>query len=173
MRKQIAFLLCLCLLLPLCGCNTNQTDTPREPVRFFYPRTTDTIDFTSPDGAITYEDREGAGYTGNFPYLLNLYLRGPVDQTLSNPFPAATSLVELQVYGSYAFVTLSDSFAQLSGMELTIACACLTLTVTTLTKADYVCLRAQTQPLDGKEQLTLHAKDFLFTDDTTTPNTDN
>ena len=96
-----------------------------------------------------------------------------MDQTLRNPFPAATSVVELQIYGSYAFVTLSDPFAQLTGMELTTACACLTLTVATLTSVDYVCLKTPTQPLDDNDQLTLHISDFLFTDDTTTPNTDN
>jgi germination protein M len=168
MKKCISLLLCLCLLLSFCGC-ARRVEAHQVPVRFYYPRTIDAIQYTASGGAFTYEDREGAGYTDNIPYLLNLYFRGPADATLRNPFPTATSVTELKVYGKYAFLTVSDSFAQLTGMELTIACACLTLTVTELTGAETLCLRTNSQLLDNHERLLLQARDFLFMDDTTAP----
>ena len=168
MKKCISFLLCLCLLASFWGC-APRTEAPQVPVRFYYPRTVDTIQYTASGGAFTYEDRESAGYTDNLPYLLNLYFRGPADSTLRNPFPTATSVTELKVYGNYAFLTVSDSFAQLTGMDLTVACACLTLTVTELTGAETLCLSTNSQLLDNHERLLLQAKDFLFMDDTTAP----
>ena len=171
MKKCISFLLCLCILLCICGC-AHHVEAPQAPVRFYYPRTMDTIQYTAGSGAFTYEARESAGYTDNLPYLLNLYFRGPTDPTLQNPFPTATSVTELKIYGNYAFLTVSDSFAQLTGMELTVACACLTQTVAALTGVESLCLRTNTLPFGNDEQLLLHVSDFLFVDDTAAPTTD-
>ena len=168
MKKSISILLCLCVLLSLFGC-ADRAEAPQVPVQFYYPRTIDTIQYTINNGAFAYELRESAGYTDNIPYLLNLYFRGPADATLRNPFPTATSVTELKVYGKYAFLTVSDSFAQLTDMDLTIACACLTLTVAELTQVDTLCLRTNSTPFGNYDQLLLHVSDFLFTDDTTAP----
>ena len=72
MKKILSVLLCLCILLSFTGC-AHQVEAPQVPVRFYYPRTTDTIQYTDSRGAFTYETRESSGYTDNLPYLLNLY----------------------------------------------------------------------------------------------------
>jgi hypothetical protein len=57
MKKCISLLLCLCLLLSFWGC-ARRVEAPQVPVRFYYPRTIDAIQYTASGGAFTYEDRE-------------------------------------------------------------------------------------------------------------------
>lgn len=169
--KEIALLLCLCLLLGLLGCAAKQ-DQPEVPVQFFYPRHTSDIAYEGDDGVIAYELRESAGNEENYSYLLNLYFRGPTVEPLRNPFPNATSLVSFDLTLTRATVVLSDSFAQLSGMELTLAGACLMKTINAMTGAQSLLIRTQTQPLDNSDSLLIQMEDLLLTDDTTTPDTE-
>ena len=169
--KKIALLLCLCLLLSFLGCADRQ-EQPEVPVQFFYPRHTADILYEGDDGVITYELREAAGNEDNYSYLLNLYLRGPTVQSLRNPFPKATSVIAFEPYQDQVTLTLSDSFAQLSGMELTLAGACLMKTVNAMTGAQVLYIRTQTQQLDSSEFLVFRMEDLLFTDETNTPNQD-
>lgn len=169
--RKIALLLCICLLVSLLGCADRQ-DQPEVPVQFFYPRHTEDILYEGDDGVITCELRESAGNQGNYSYLLNLYLRGPTVQPLRNPFPKATSVVAFEPYQNQVTLTLSDSFAQLSGMELTLAGACLMKTINGMTGAQVLYIRTQTQQLDNSEFLVFRMDDLLFTDNTNTPNQD-
>ena len=169
--KRIILLLCLCLLLGLAGCAHN-VDQPEVPVQFFYPRYTSDILYDGNDGVITWELRESAGNVGNYSYLLNLYLRGPTTLPLRNPFPRATSLVSFQQNANQVILTLSDPFAQLSGMDLTLAGACLMKTVNSMTGAEILYIRAQTQSLDSGEYLVIRMEDLVFTDSTNTSDTD-
>lgn len=169
--RKISLILCLCLMLGLLGCAGKQ-DQPEVPVQFFYPRQISSILYEGDDGVITHELRESAGNEENYRYLLNLYLRGPTAQSLRNPFPRATSVVSFEQYQDQVTVTLSDSFAQLSGMELTLAGACLLKTVNAMTGVQSLYIRAQTQPLDNSEYLLFRMNDLLLTDDTNTPDTD-
>ena len=166
--KKIALLLCLCLLLSLLGCAERQ-DQPEIPVQFFYPRHTADILYEGDDGVITYELREAAGNENNYSYLLNLYLRGPTVQPLRNPFPKASSVIAFEPYQDQVTLILSDSFAQLSGMELTLAGTCLLKTLNAMLGTQVLYLRTQTQPLDNSDFLVFRMDDLLLTDDTNTP----
>ena len=86
MKRMISLLLSLALLLCLPAC-AHHVDAPKEPVQFYYPWHTDQLQYGDPQGVITHELREAAGYTDRYSYLLNLYLRGPVTQGLRDPLP--------------------------------------------------------------------------------------
>lgn len=169
--KRIILLLCLCILLGLAGCAGN-VDQPEVPVRFFYPRHTNDILYEGDDGVVTWELRESAGNEENYSYLLNLYLRGPTVLPLRNPFPRATSVVSFEQNANQVILTLSDPFAQLSGMDLTLAGACLMKTVNGMTGAEILYIRTQTQSLDSSGYLLFRMEDLIFTDSTNTPDTD-
>ena len=64
--------------------------------------------------------------------LLNALLDGPSDETLKSPFPSGTTLLSLKLEGSRARVDLSSHYGTLSGMALTLADYCITLTLTQL-----------------------------------------
>ena len=166
MKRMISLLLSLALLLCLPAC-AHHVDAPKEPVQFYYPRHTDQLQYGDPQGVITHELREAAGYTDRYSYLLNLYLRGPVTQGLRDPFPNGISVISLETAGNSAELVLSDSFAQLSGMDLTVACACLTLTLHSLTGIERLTVTTQGQQLEPEGKIVMRLSDILFMDNST------
>lgn len=168
MKRILTLTLFAAMLLCLFGCAA-KIDEPAEPVRFFYPRPTDSISFVQADGAITHETRESAGHVGDHAYLLNLYLLGPSGEGLRNPFPSGTKLMFFEVRNGIAEVVLSEPFARLSGMDLTAACACLSLTVRELTGAQTVSIGVAGQQLDGQARITMRLEDILRNDTSALP----
>ena len=168
MKRLICLLLSLSLFLCLAAC-ASQVDTPKQPVQFYYPRHTDQFQYGDPQGAITYELREAAGYTDRYTYLLNLYLRGPVTPELRDPFPSGISVISLNTAANSAELVLTDAFAQLSGMELTVACACLTLTIHSLTGIESLTVSTQGQQLGSEGKIVMNLSDILFMDTSTEP----
>ena len=168
MKRIIALTLYAAMLLCLFGC-ASRIDEPAEPVRFFYPRPTDSISFVQTDGAITHEVRESAGHTGDHAYLLNLYVLGPSAEGLRNPFPSGTKVMFFEVRNGIAEIVLSESFARLSGMDLTVACACLTLTIHQLTGAQTVSIGVAGQQQDGQNRVTMQVEDILRNDTSALP----
>lgn len=168
MKRIIALTLWVAAMFCLFGCAA-KIDEPAEPVRFFYPRPTDSISFVQKDGAITHETRESAGHVGDHAYLLNLYLLGPSAEGLRNPFPSGTKLMFFEVRNGIAEVVLSEPFARLSGMDLTAACACLSLTVQELTGAQTVSIGVAGQQLDGQTRITMRLEDILRNDTSALP----
>ena len=166
MKRTICLLLFLSLLLCLPAC-AHHVDAPKEPVQFYYPRYTDQFQYSAPDGVITHELREAAGYSDRYSYLLNLYLRGPVSQGLRDPYPVGTSVISLETVADSAELILTDSFAQLSGMELTVACACLTLTVHSLTGTETLTITTQNKKLEPDGKIVMKLSDILFMDNST------
>ena len=168
MKRIISLALCAAVMLCLFGC-ASKINEPAVPVRFFYPLPTDSVSYGQEGGAITHELREGAGHEGDTNYLLNLYLLGPSAENLHNPFPADTKLVLLQVSNGIADLILSEPFAQLTGMDLTVACACLTLMLSELTGAHAVSVSVNGMQLDGQSRITMQVKDLLMTDTSAVP----
>lgn len=146
--------LCMILIFAFCftffGC---QQDQPKlqSPVNFYYPRLEPT--HGSADSLIAPVPTEGSGYADDPTGLLNLYLLGPSDESFVSPFPSGTVLLSLSVTEDTIHLQLNKSFAQLTGIDLTLACACLTLTVIELTDAEYVSITAENTTLDGSAQI--------------------
>lgn len=65
--------------------------------------------------------------------LLAQLLAAPASDGLRSPFPAGTKLQKISVAGGRATVDLSEQYAQLSGIDLSVADCCVTLTLTQLT----------------------------------------
>ena len=166
MKRTVCILLFAALLLGLWGCSHN-VDAPKEPVQFYYPRQIDHLQYSTPEGAITYELRESAGHTGQYTYLLNLYLRGPMTQELRDPFPAGTSVISLKLEPESAELILTDSFAQLTGMDLTVACASLTLTVHSLLGVDTLSITTENRKLEPDGVIVMELDRILFMDSST------
>ena len=164
MKKVIAFLLCLTLLSCLCGCGRVSGD-PAVPVQFYYPHASQKDALSSKDGLVSFELRESSGNIGKYAYLTQLYLQGPVSDTLRNPFPTGTTLKSLQIKNGIVYLVLSDAAASLSGTELTLACACLTKTVCDMSGFRVVNIQAETQLLAGSRKLVMNVKDFQFIDE--------
>ena len=94
--------------------------------------------------------------------LLTALLEEPEDTALRSPFPSGTSLQKLSVAGGRATVDLSEPYAKLSGIELSIADACVTLTLTQLDGIYAVRITANGRELPYRETQLLTAADALL-----------
>ena len=169
MKRWIAVCLLFVLILSLAACSI--TEKIEYPVSYHYlraPMANGEIHHGSEDSVIAPEIREGAPYQDNITLLLDLYLHGPLDKNFQTPFPVGTALRSLTVEGTHANVVLSRSFAKQSGIDLSLSCACLTLTVMDLTGAETVTISVQGEQLDGKDSITLDRSNLILTD-TATP----
>ena len=168
MKRWIAILLLVLALAGLLGCVQDKEFV--YPVSYHYlraPLANGEIQHGTADSLIAAELREGNGYQNNLALLLDLYLHGPLDQDHRTPFPVGTALRELSVKDSVATVVLSRQFASLTGIDLSLACGCLTLTVMDLTGAETVVISAEDTLLDGAESISMNRESMILIDNTT------
>ncbi len=168
MKRTASIILILALLLGLCACGETKNDL-EDPVNLYYLRVQNLEELYhgSADSVIMAEQVEGLGHRKDMAYFLSLYFRGPTDAALVSPCPAGTKLVGYELADSVLYLTLSDNFAELSGIDLTLACACLTMTFLELTEAEAVQIQAETELLDGKSSIIMDADIILLLDDGT------
>ena len=162
MKRMICLLLVITTLFLLCSCKKNE-EVILEPVNFYYAKTD--VAFGCDDGVIGAYVAESAGCNG-LTEILQLYLKGCKDNRFHNIFPAGTTLKEATVQGQTAYITLTSDFARLSGTDLTIACACITMTTMELVDVTFVCINANGVPMDGSLNITLSRKDLILIDTT-------
>jgi hypothetical protein len=81
-----------------------------------------------------------------------------------NPFPAELELLDLNIDSKVLYITVTDQLAELSGLPLTIACACLANTAMEIAPVFKVVIQCKTQLLDGKKSLTFAANTAIFND---------
>jgi hypothetical protein len=168
MKGFLCGLLSLLLCFSLLGCQNKEPAPILEPVTFFYPQNTYT--YTNSESILGSETREAADHKEDLAYLLEQYFQGPQSQNLSQPFPSGCHLISSSVRNNNTItLVLSDAFATLTGMELTIACVCLAKTVTGVTGYPSVVIRAETQLLDGKRSLTIRDGNPALFDDYIAP----
>ena len=160
MKRVFCIVLAVLLLLPLVACTQQKADI-HDPVNFYYRKK----DPAHSDAAISKEFGEAEGHREDYPYLIGQYLKGPADEVLQRTFPAGISVVDLKIEGKAATLVLSDFFSTLSGLDLTLACACLTLTICELTGTEQLTVRTQTTLLDGSKSITMAHKDIVLLDD--------
>ena len=159
MKRIVSIILIFLMLLPLVACGQQKADI-KDPVNFYYR----TKDPAQNDTVISKELGEAADHREDYPYLIGQYLKGPNDEVLQRTFPSGISVVDLQIDGNSATLILSDFFSTLSGLDLTLACSCLTLTVCELTGTDQLTIRTQTTLLDGNKKITMALKDIVLLD---------
>lgn len=156
MKATFAVILILSLLLP--GC-TDQEEL--RTAEFYYPRSTYTQD--SMDSVIAPEERNRENLA-TITLLLDQYLQGPLDPKLVNPFPEGTAVVEVYVMGNVTLLTLTDSLAQLEGLDLLLACASISRTVTGITGTPMVQISCKTAKLDGKPKILIASDTIQYLD---------
>lgn len=140
--KHFLCLLLALLCLPLIGCQ-QQSDPISDPVTFYYRRAELTTG--EADSVIAPCIAEGRGVSDVPVSLLNKYLKGPTDAALAATFPSGTQVLSYTVEGDHTIIVLNSAFDQLSGIDRTIACACITFTVMDHTGAASVTIRTENQ----------------------------
>lgn len=167
MKRIIALLLILILGFGLSACG-QQEEKIQYPVSFYLLQIPQNpMNHGSDDSVITPVVREAFGIRNDLTALLNCYLEDPGTEETYSPFPIGTSVVAVHFDQDTVELTLTDEFAQLSGFDLTLACACMTQTVLDLTGAETVRIRAETEQLDGRPAITMRRENLVLTDNAT------
>lgn len=159
MRKTVSLLIILSMLICLPACGKNKL---KDPGNFYYRRT-DTV-YVDDNSVIAPEQRELAGMREDIGSVLESYLRGPVSSELESPFPRDVAVVQWSMIGTCLHIEMNESFSQLTGIDLTIACACITRTILELTGAESVQIRAKGAMLDGAKYIRMTNNSISFAD---------
>lgn len=159
MRKLAALILLSLMLFNLAGCGKEQQY--KQPISFYYK--TANLSYDAVCSTITPEIREGADLQSTQD-ILNLYFAGPNSDSMVSPFPADLTLISCQLDEDTLYLIVSDELAALSGIDLTLACCCMTLTCLSVTDADTVCIQAETALLGGQKSITMDTDAFLLLD---------
>ncbi len=161
MKKLILALLILCLLLPGCAAQQKQ---PNE-VAFYYPM--NQMDYSVGTSYLQCEMRSKAMTGEIMSDILNQYLQGPMDKsTYAMPFPQNAKVYAIIIENGIMDITLTGEFATYTGIQLTIACACIAKTGIGLTGVDGVRIRAYQTTLDGMEYIEMNDASVLLVDNT-------
>ena len=155
-RNLWAFALALAVMVGLSGCSSRRNEGGAS---LWY-----TADLAHWDNATTA--LEATPYTGEMtvPALMEALLSGPDEGSgLISPFPEGTNLQQFKQEGKRVTVDLSWPYADLVGIELTLADYCITLTLTQLEGVDEVCITANGGQLPYRDRQVFTAQDVMFT----------
>lgn len=161
MKRLTCFLIAVIFLFCLVGCK-DVAQNFQKPVTFYYR--TDPASFDSNQGILSAEIHEAAIYQNNTTQILNSYFSGPVSDMLVSPFPSGLTALSVTENDDTAVILLDDCFKELNGLDLSIACAALTMTVTQLVSCEYVDICVQTTADKSERVLILSVDDLYFLD---------
>lgn len=155
MKKFIAILLAVFILLLLPAC---QAEDESRAAHYFYYLRADIL-YGAEDAVISAETLEPDSASAND--LLNRYILGPSSEHLVSPFPEGTRIKSIKQSGDSLLVYLSSDFLALSGLEHTLACACLAKTCFSLYNITEITIR-----VEGNDQSTTLTPNLLTLIDT-------
>ena len=159
MKRILCIDVALTILVLSFGCSNQKTE---KPVKFYYIRADYTIG--AEDSVISPETRDASAYVSD-QILLTQYLRGPKGNILVSPFPAGTALLDVDQTAHRFIVTLTDSFASLTGIDLTLACTALAMTCFQLTDLEEIEIKAETTLLDGDSSIIINRASLSLVDE--------
>ena len=162
MKKTVAFSLILLMLLSLLGC-TQQEPQLNNPISFYYPVVPEYR--REDDPVIRAELHEGNGMETNLLPLLSRYVCGPESPDLVDIFPSDAYPVSIYNHNRAATVYMSPGFAKLTGIDLTMACACLSATLMDIADLETVNICVKDALLDGNQSIMMSRDSFTLVDE--------
>ena len=162
MRRHIAALGCL-LALAAGGC----APRPEEPEGGYCVYYSALSDRFAPL-PLDCEPFEGSG-GDPIPALVDALLSPPETQGLTSPFPEGVRLLSWEVEEGRLHLDLSEQYGGLSGVDLTVADACLTLTLCQVEGVESVYVTVEGREIPYRRVQQLGPDVLLLTDGTDVP----
>ncbi len=156
MKRAILLITILAVFLSGCGSHVKFD----KPVTFYYLHAD--FQFGSSDSLFGTEIAESQGL--ELIQVLNLYLSGPVSETLQSPFPNKVQILSLELHEGVMHLVMNDRFEDLNGIHLSVANACLFKTCDSLAGIWELQIRTAALPSDSNEVMILHEEDFVTYD---------
>lgn len=164
MKRTICLALTVVFLLSLTACDSSASTSPDETVFFYY--CTDPLRYDGNSSVISAEARNCTGYVNSLEFLLNLYLAGPVERGFKSPFPEGLYAESITLSSNRVSITLSSITSELKGLDLTLACVCLSKTVQELADVDTVYINYENSNTGKRHTITIGPNSYLLTDET-------
>lgn len=155
MRKRIVLILAaLAVLTLLFACGSEETTE----LQVYFPVQLE------PDGSLTKAvDSENYHGEATVDGLLDALLEGPEEEGLSPLFGSDVWLLGWTLAGETLQVDLSSAYGDLTGIDLTLADCCITLTLSQLEGVERVHVTAGGSDLAYRTHQVLEADDMIFT----------
>lgn len=158
-KRMAAALILLTLLVGLfAGCAV--ISSMQEPLLLYYRRTE--IAYEG-EGLIGRETADNA-LERTPEALAERYFDGPRKDDLVSPFPKGTTLFSASVSNGVLSLKLSDDFANLSGVDLSLAMSCISMTFSQLEGIEEVELSTEHLPINGQDQIRINQEQILLED---------
>lgn len=161
MRRFAALFLSLVMLLGFAGCST-KGDTRINPITFYYKNTD--LRYNSEAKVLYGRDVDLENDQIPISEVVSLYLEGPDETFLESPFPPNARLEQAVWTGDLLKLTLSDEFNSLTGLDRTLAMACLTLTLTQVKGIDRIQVFTSNGGFSYRNNQPMSASDFVLED---------
>ena len=164
MKRILCLLLIPALLLGLAACKKQDAPTVDfvQPFDFYYRKAEQ--DFDSASGPLGAETRDLGENGMSDEALIALYLAGPQSEGLVSPFPQGTRLLGIQAGATILRVQLSEEYAQLQGVDASIADACLAKTLLALGSFRRIRISAVNSIGAERRSVVLEEDDILLSD---------
>ena len=170
MKRLILLLLSLFLLIGSLGCGSNEENL-KKPAKFYYLNKE--VDYGVEDGLISYELQETEDIGNDLLKLLTQYKQGPISHHLINVLSPDINITSVEKQGSVITVSTDTSFAHISGIDRTIACSCISMTLLDYTGAEYIEIHIIDEFLGEKESLIFSRQDMYLLDINSIPTENN
>lgn len=167
MRLRILLTVCAVALLSGCVYATHQAQTAADADSYTLYYMASNLEAAAGGDAIGSEtvvlkDLQGLDTTAAAEKLTKALLTGPESETLKSPFPTGTQLISTALLDGHATVNLSYPYSTLSGVSLTIADYCITLTLTQLSDISSVSVTVRGQELAYRDKQYFADTDVLL-----------
>jgi germination protein M len=162
-KRFCAGFLALAALLTACSAHTEPEEQAKGHLIYFLASEEDARGGDRIQGS--YEDLglpENAGLAEEAEAAVERLLLGPADGALRSPLPPGVELLSLELRDRIAYVDLSGGMNSLSGVDLTLADYCLTLTLTALEGVGAVAVTVQGRRLGQQPKQIFYERDVLL-----------
>lgn len=153
MKRMIAIVLLLCLCFSGCAVLGERI---KEPVTVYYLQKE--FDYGDLGSVMAPEIRETYGERRDLSYLMALYLVGPTSEEHRMPIPSGTKITSTVQENGNIVLELSDAAQSMSESELTLACACLSMTCFDFTQSQKVTVQI------GERSISMTRSSLLLSD---------
>lgn len=159
MKRSICFLIFFAIVFGLIGC-ADRGEAMQEPKHRYYR--TNPNEYKNTRKTIDCEVFDAAIYNDDLKLLLNDYLMGPQSENLINPFPDSCAVESIVFHEDEVHLALNSGFSKLTGIDLSLACACISLTLFELTDCKSVHIAVPDILLDGQHEIVLQRNDVIL-----------
>lgn len=164
-RMTALFLATLLLAVTLTACTNPAAPMSQmlNPADLYYCKTE--VCHGIEDGVIGAQTVDLGETPPELDRFLQVYLSGPTEQTLESPFPTNTEVQSVTAANNTVTVQLGGAYAELSGIQATVADACLARTLLDYTGAEKILLTVADDAGQTLRSRKIAHSDILLFDD--------